>query len=584
MRVGIDVGGTFTDLALWDGERLSTAKVPTTPADQSEGVVTALEAGQVRDASLVHGTTAATNALLERSGARTVLVTDEGFEDLLEIGRQDRPSLYDTSAIRAVPLVEAHHRIGVPGRASLGSSVRPDDLAATVDRVVEAAPGAVAISCLFSFDDPAREMDIETAIASVLPDVAISRSSEVAPEFREYERSSTTVINAYLTPVVAGYLERLGRVAGSAGVVGEPTVMRSSGGLIDLHGASRLPASIVLSGPAGGVVAAAALGSALGRTSLVSFDMGGTSTDVCRITDGDPEVAFEQRIAGLPNRMPSVAVHTVGAGGGSLAWVDDGGALRVGPRSAGAVPGPAAYGRGGKSPTVTDANLIAGRLADDAALGSSVRLDRTLAQRALMRVGEVLDMSSDAIATGIIEIVESHMERAVRVVSIEQGTDPRGADLVAFGGAGALHATALARRLDMAGVLVPPHAGVFSAFGLLLAPPRSDVVRGVLLSPGDRTLGEVVASVITEATRRLTEAPESIDSFADVRYRGQSHEISVPVGVADSWDEVAGRFHDLQRLVVPHSHSISCLHTGRLEILIVGHDQSLRTAPNSTLL
>jgi N-methylhydantoinase A len=544
MRAGIDVGGTFTDLAFWNGSTLITAKVPSTPDDQSTGVVDAVEAGSASGASLVHGTTVATNALLERAGATTALVTDAGFEDLLEIGRQHRPSLYDLDDTRPPPLVDAAGRLGVEGRSTFdGSTEVAGGLEPVLSRLVELAPESVAISMLYAFVDAAREEAVEAAVRTALPGTPVSRSSVVAPEFREYERASTTVINAYLVPKVAHYLERLGRVAGAAGIVGNPTVMRSSGGLIGLHDAARLPASIVLSGPAGGVVAAAALGDALGHRSLVSFDMGGTSTDVCRITDGRPEVGFEQAIGGLPNRMPSVAVHTVGAGGGSLGWVDDGGALRVGPRSAGAVPGPAAYGRGGDQATVTDANLLAGRLAAGASLGDSVSLDAGLARAALDALASRLGLDAAVVASGIIEVVEAHMERAVRVVSVEQGADPREAVLVAFGGAGALHATALARRLEMAGVLIPAHAGVFSAVGLLLAPPRSDAVRGVLLHPGNAALDGVLEATRSEAGERLGADAVTIESFVDVRYRGQSHELSVPLEPGQGWRVLADRFH-----------------------------------------
>jgi N-methylhydantoinase A len=547
-HAGIDVGGTFTDLAAWDGSRLQTAKVPTTPEDQSKGVVEALRAGDLDRAGLVHGTTVATNALLERTGAATALVVDAGFEDLIEIGRQDRPSLYDVAQVRSAPLVTADHRIGLAGRDAHDGPGRldPDALDEMVERLVRLAPDAVAVSTLFSFLDPARESAIEAAIEEALPGVAVSLSSRVAPEFREFERTSTTVINAYLTPVVSRYLAALGSAVGAAGVIGAPGVMRSSGGLIGLDEASRLPASIVLSGPAGGVVAAGAYGTALGHRSLVSFDMGGTSTDVCRITDGKPEVAFERAIDGLPNRQPSVAIHTVGAGGGSIGWMDSGGALRVGPQSAGALPGPAAYGRGGSLPTVTDADLAVGRLGAGGPLG----LDEDAAVRALRDLGTALGLAPVETAGGIIEVVEAHMERAVRVVSVEEGADPRDAVLVAFGGAGAMHATALARRLDMQGVVVPPHAGVFSALGLLLAPPRADVVRGVVLEPG-HPLDETLRSVAERARVDLVaagSAPVRIATSVDIRYRGQSHETSVVADIGERWEPIVERFHEAHRV------------------------------------
>jgi N-methylhydantoinase A len=547
-QTGIDVGGTFTDLASWDGTALHTAKVPTTPDDQSRGVVDALGSAPTRGSSLVHGTTVATNALLERAGAVTALVTDAGFEDLIEIGRQDRPSLYDVSRTRTTPLVAATHRLGLAGRDQHDQPGHLDAaaVAEVVTRLVALQPASVAVSTLFSFLHPDRERALRDALRDALPDVTVSISSSVAPEFREFERTSTTVINAYLMPMVARYLSRLGNAVAAVGVGGVPTVMRSSGGLIGLEEAARLPASIVLSGPAGGVVAAGAYGTALGKRSVISFDMGGTSTDVCRITDGLPQVSFERSIDGLPNRMPSVAIHTVGAGGGSVGWIDAGGALRVGPHSAGADPGPASYGRGGAAPTVTDADLLIGRLGNDGPLG----LDAAAAHDVLRILGHRIGLDPLATARGIVEVVEAHMERAVRVVSVEEGADPRHSTLVAFGGAGAMHATALARRLDMAGVVVPPHAGVFSALGLLLAPPRADVVRGVLLAAG-ADLDAAVSGVMDAARRDLVatgSAVVDVTASADVRYRGQSHETPVGYAPGEGWDRLIERFHEAHRV------------------------------------
>jgi N-methylhydantoinase A len=315
-----------------------------------------------------------------------------------------------------------------------------------------------------------------------------------------------------------------------------------------LAAARALPVAALLSGPAGGVVASAALGAVLGDTRLISFDMGGTSTDVCRIDGGDPEVGYERVIDGLPVRVPTVAIHTVGAGGGSIGWADTGGALRVGPRSAGATPGPAAYGRGGGEPAVTDANLVLGRIPGDARLAGRVALDVGLSRAALARLGEAVGLDVVGVATGMIEVVEAHMERAVRAVSVEEGADPRPARLVAFGGAGGLHATALARRLEMRGVVVPPHAGVFSALGLLLAPPRHDTARSVLLDDADATgLDRAVRAVMDDARDGLAAlggSAEVVEAFVDVRYRGQAHETTVPYRPAEGWTALEDRFHD----------------------------------------
>ncbi|MCB2222679.1 MAG: hydantoinase/oxoprolinase family protein [Actinobacteria bacterium] len=545
MHTGADVGGTFTDVAVWDGRRLATAKVPST-GDQSEGVVQGIREASPHRGALIHGTTVATNALLERTGASTVLVADEGFEDLLEIGRQDRPSLYDAAVTRTAPLAGRGRRIGSPGRRDhRGARSAPLDPARVAAAVAALGPEAVAVSLLYSYRDGADEQALAGAIAAALPGVAVSCSSQVVAEFREFERASTTVLNAYLGPVTSRYLRSLAARAVAEGVPPGISVMRSSGGLMALEDAARLPAAVLLSGPAGGVVAATAVGEALGRRHIVSFDMGGTSTDVCRIDGGRPEVAYERAIDGLPCRMPAVAIHTVGAGGGSVGWADPGGALRVGPRSAGAVPGPASYGRGGEDPAVTDANLALGRLAGGAELGGSVRLDAAAALAALGRLGAQVGMTAAGTALGMVEVVEAHMHRAIRRVSVEEGADPRRAALVAFGGAGGLHATALARRLQMDGVIVPPHAGVFSAVGLLLAPPRADAARTVLLA-GERGLAGAASAVAVDALAALG-ADGEVAVVADLRYRGQSHETSVPYEPGEPWEALAARFHDAHR-------------------------------------
>jgi len=544
MHTGADVGGTFTDVVVWDGQRLHTSKVPST-AEQSEGVIDGVSAIDADPGTLLHGTTVATNALLERRGARTVLVTDAGFEDLLEIGRQDRPSLYETTVVRTEPVADRASRIGVLGRRDhRGRRDEPLDSEDVAERVAALDPEAVAISLLYSYLDDTDERQLAEAIADKVPGVIVSRSSEVVSEFREFERASTTVLNAYLAPEVSRYLQSLRERAAGAGIAPEISVMRSSGGLVTLEDAARLPAAILLSGPAGGVVAATAVGEALGRDHIISFDMGGTSTDVCRIDHGRPEVAYERAIDGLPCRMPAVAIHTVGAGGGSIGWADAGGALRVGPRSAGSIPGPVSYGKGGTEPAVTDANLALGRIPAGAELGGSVRLDAIAAGISLAGLGQQLGMPPDRVALGVIEVVEAHMHRAIRRVSVEEGADPRRAALVAFGGAGGLHATALARRLDMAGVIVPPHAGVFSAVGLLLAPPRADAARTVMLTD-ENGLPEAAAAVEQEALAALG-GSGTLTVVADVRYRGQSHETSVPYR-GDRWEVLAERFHDAHR-------------------------------------
>ena len=549
--LGIDVGGTFTDVATWDGAAMAVGKVPSTPHDQSEGVMAgagaAMQAGGRAD--LLHGTTVATNALLERRGARTLLVTDAGFESLIEIARQDRPSLYDPFADRADPLADDGMRLGVEVPAA-GLDDEPDSVAdlvaaAAQDRGAE----AVAVCLMYSYADPAVERALADRLRRIV-DVPVSASAEVVAEFREYERFSTAVLNAFLSPEVSRYMGNLADRGGRAGFIDEISVMRSSGGLVSLDHASAFPASILLSGPAGGVVAAAALGELMGCDTLISFDMGGTSTDVCRIRRGRPEVTYNREIAGHACLMPSVAVHTVGAGGGSVAWADPGGALRVGPRSAGADPGPACYGRGGTEPAVTDANLVLGRLDPSAKLAGTVALRRELAMGAFERLGEELSLELIEAALGAVAVVESHMTHAVRAVSVEQGTDPRDAALMAFGGAGGLHATALARSLDMDGVIVPPYAGVFSAFGLLLSPPRADGAQTVNVTGADRGRLPLAARDLLAATRRRIEADSGRAAatavlIVDMRYLGQAHETSVPYTEGESWEVLCERFHRL---------------------------------------
>lgn len=534
MTIGVDVGGTFTDVVYWDGLRLNTAKVPSTP-DQSDAV--RIGADQVAGSDntvLLHGTTVATNALLERTGARTVLITDAGFEDLIEIARQDRPSLYDSKSDRPAPLVDRPDRIGWAPGSDLNQLLS--------SRTAQ----SIAIALLDSFKDGRVELALAEQVRALWPDVPISLSHVVSGEFREYERVSTTVLNAYLRPPVASYLNSLEqRMSDRSDRV---LVMRSNGGLTTASGAAELAASIVLSGPAAGVVAAAACGNAHGWSRVISFDMGGTSTDVCRIEDGTPEIGSERAIAGITCRMPTVAVHTIGAGGGSIGWADSGGAMRVGPHSAGAWPGPASYGRGGTRATVTDAHLVAGRLGSERPLAGEVSLDIEAAVAAVTRLGDSLGLGGRQGASGILEVVDALMERAIRRVTIEEGADPRQAPLLAFGGAGGLHATSLARSLDMPAVLIPPHAGVFSALGLLLSPPRQDVARTIVMDEGDgrleSCLREQMGEVKNSFVKAMGASPDRINARADLRYRGQSHETSVWMSPGEGWTALSSRFHE----------------------------------------
>jgi N-methylhydantoinase A len=541
-RLGVDVGGTFTDLvALVDG-RLKTGKVPSTPRDQSEGVMDSLEAAGIEEAAaFAHGMTVATNALLERRGARTGLVTTAGFRDVIEIGRQDRPALYALAERRPEPLVPRELRFCVRERMGPGGEIEAlddDSVREAIDGLREAEVEAVAVCLLFAFLHPEHERAVGEAIREGLPDVHVSLSCEVLPEFREYERFSTTVADAYLGPRLRSYLERLGSRASDAGVP-EPLVMQSSGGVIELEAAAANAAACVLSGPAGGVVGAAHVARAGGFEDVLTFDMGGTSTDVAPVVGGEPQTSTESVVAGVPIKLPMVDVHTVSAGGGSIAWADAGGALRVGPRSAGADPGPAAYGKGGEEPTVTDANLLCGLLADGAELGGELTLDGSLAETALAALGEKLGLDALETALGVIRVANAEMGRALRVISVERGLDPRDFALVAFGGAGGMHACALAEELGMTRVLMPRAGGVLSALGLAMSDVRRDYVRPLLCSLDELGRLDEPFAEMEQAARDDLGEPE-LRRLADLRYRRQSFELTVDAGDPG---ELAERFH-----------------------------------------
>jgi N-methylhydantoinase A len=525
----VDVGGTFTDVVVFGDGTLGGRKVPTS-RDQAEGVIAAVEGTLGPGDVLLHGTTAGTNALLEGTGARTALVTTRGFEDLIEIGRQSRPSLYDPFADRPPPLVPSDLRFGYDG------DVEP------ISRLLkDTAVEAIAVALVRSHLDPSDEMRLAGRLEADIG-VPVSAGYLVSPEFREYERVATTVLDAYLTPGLARYLSRLDRALAMA----HRLAMTSSGGLLPFASAARRAGRLVLSGPAAGVVAAAELGRAKGYASVISFDMGGTSTDVCRIDGSAPGASFRP-VAGRVNRVPSLPVRTIGAGGGSLAWVDEGEALRVGPRSAGSDPGPAAYGRGGAAATVTDANVVLGRIPPSLALGGSVDLDGDAARAALQVIGERIRLDPEAVAKGIVEVVDTYMEGALRAVSVEEGKDPRDSVLVAFGGAGGLHASRLARRLGMGKTLVPPFSGVFSALGLLLAHPGSDAAKTVMLEEDNVMLGSSRNQILAAARATFSadhgREPDREEGWAHVRYVGQSHELTVPL--AGEWHQLRSDFETL---------------------------------------
>jgi N-methylhydantoinase A len=546
-RFGVDVGGTFTDVVVLTDGRMTLEKVPSTAADQSLGVLAGIAAAGVpltQDVELAHGMTVATNALLERRGARTALITTEGFRDVIEIGRQDRPGMYDLARPRPPALVPRELRFTVRERVGAGGEVvtplDEDSLRAAVERVRAAEVDAVAVCLLFSFLRPEHERRVGEALRVALPDVRVSLSSEVLPELREYERTATVAADAYVRPVLASYLERLVRRLRDAGGP-DPLVMQSSGGVTDVPGAVRRAAACALSGPAGGVVGAAHVGALSGLGDLLTFDMGGTSTDVSLVVGGVAQVTTENVIAGIPLRFPMVDVHTVSAGGGSIAWVDDGGALRVGPRSAGAEPGPIAYGLGGAEPAVTDADLLLGYLSGGAVLGGSVALDLDAVRRAFTAFGERLGLDAVGAAAGVVAVADAEMTRALRRVSVERGHDPRELTLVAFGGAGPLHALAVAEELGATRVAIPRACGVLSALGLAICGLRRDYVAPLrhelaTLAPAD--LETAFAALEDEARRDLPNG--RCERGADVRYRGQSFELTVD---ASDRGTLAERFH-----------------------------------------
>ncbi len=552
--IGVDVGGTFTDVALSVDDRLVTAKVPTTD-DQSvgvlEGIAKACQEAGIDPSDLdefAHAMTVSVNALLERGGAKTALVTTEGFRDVLEIGRQDRPDLYDLEVEKPEPLVPRRRRFEVEERTTADGVEQPVDpeevrsLAATL-RAQDVE--AVAVSLLHAYADPTNEAVVTEILREAL-DVPVSASHEVLAEFREYERTSTTAVDAYVRPAIDSYVGRLVEEAHVSGIPA-PKIMQANGGIADPETVRKHAVTTTLSGPAAGVVGAAATVDDTDVEGLVTFDMGGTSSDVSLVRDGDAERTTDSEIAGIPIRTPMVDVNTVGAGGGSIAWVDTGGALRVGPRSAGADPGPACYGRGGTNPTVTDANVVLGYIGAETALGGEMTLDVTAAHDALEALAAEAGLAGALeAAQGVYRVANATMTRTIRSVTVERGHDPREFALVAFGGAGPMHATALAEALDIDRVVVPRPSGVLSAFGLLAADESYDAVRtvGVELSTADRDrLERVYDDLVSDVLADVSDRDAAVVSrAADCRYAGQSFELTVPVDETLDMSAIRERF------------------------------------------
>ena len=554
MRVGVDVGGTFTDLAaLTPDGAIEVRKVATTPDDPAVGMFRALDALATRDERrgtgaatsrpvprpsspvpidvLIHGTTIATNALLERRGARVVLVTTRGFEDLLWLGRQDRAALYDLARHHPPPLVAREDVVPAGERMGPTGVLEPltdGEVARVVAGVRALAPEAVAIALLFAFRDPTHERRLASALRDGLPHVPVAASHEVLPLFREFERTSTTTVEAYLRPRVSTYLERLDGGVRQSGI-GALCIMTSSGGTRAPAAAAAHAASLALSGPAGGVVGARLVAAAVGLSDLLTLDMGGTSADASLVVGGAPLADSAGAVGGVPLALPAVLIETVSAGGGSIARVDEGGALRVGPESAGAVPGPACYGRGGERPTVTDACLALGWLDAGSPLADDVRLDTAAAERALLRLGPAAGGDSTRVAAGIVAVAGAAMARALKRVSVARGLDPRRMALLPFGGAGALFGCQLADALGMGTIVIPPHPGTLSALGLASAAERADLLAS-FHRPVDglepRALALAFAPLLAEGARQIPGG--TLRRYADCRFAGQGYEVTVP--------------------------------------------------------
>ncbi|MBM1172394.1 hydantoinase/oxoprolinase family protein [Microvirga arabica] len=549
-RIGVDSGGTFTDVCLFDDQtgRLEIWKVPSTPDDPSRGISTGVAeglstvGGHPDEVSFLgHGTTVATNALIELRGVKTGLIVTDGFRDLLEIGRQKRPSLYDMNVEKPEILVSRDRRIEVPERlrsdGSVDTPLSEEAVRAAVSRLSEADVKAIAVCFIYGFLNTEHEAAARRIIEEEFPGVFVSTSHEVAPEFREYERLSTTVVNAYLGPVMQSYIHRLQQRLKDLGVKTTPHLTQSNGGVIGFETAADLPVRTVLSGPSTGVVAAQAIGRMAGLSNLITFDVGGTSSDVALLQNGVCKLTGEANVHGYPIKAPMLDIHTVGAGGGSIAYVDSGGLLKVGPRSAGADPGPVCYGRGNTEPTVTDANIVLQTLNPVEILGGRMKVRRDLAVEAVQRLADRLGLGVMETAQGIISVVTANMAKAIRVISVQRGHDPRDYALMAFGGAGPLHAARLAKELDISKIIVPRTPGTLCALGLLLTDLRADFAISRLAQLTEEALPDVqegFAKLERQALdwfeqEGIAADRQIITRTVDMRYIGQNYELSVPV-------------------------------------------------------
>lgn len=550
-RVGVDSGGTFTDICLVeaDGGAIRVWKVPSTPDDPSRAIAGGVTEGLEKSAgatpkdviSFGHGTTVATNALIQHRGVKTGLITTDGFRDLLEIGRQRRPHLYDLQCDKPALLVTRDLRKEVPERLRHDGRVEKpldeDAVRAAARDLKAAGVQSVAVTFLYSYIDPRHEMRVREILAEEFPEAFVTCSHEVAPEFREFERLSTAVVNAYLGPVMAKYIERLGPRLDEAGLKGPRHITQSNGGVMSFATARDHAVRTVLSGPATGVVGAMKVGALSGFPNIITFDMGGTSTDVALIENGRPKLAGEMEVHGYPLKTPMLDIHTVGAGGGSIAFLDAGGHLKVGPRSAGGAPGPVCYGLGNTEPTVTDANVVLQTLNPQYLLGGRMKIDQAKAKAAVAELAGRLGLDVMATAQGIISVVTANMAKAIRLVSVQRGHDPREYTLVAFGGAGPLHSARLARELDIPRVLVPRNPGILCALGLLMTDLQTNYAQTRLMPVALDTLG-AMAGVFADLDRRsqawftaenIPGKDQRTRRTIDMRYAGQNYELSIPM-------------------------------------------------------
>ncbi len=572
LRVAIDIGGTFTDLVAYDEAtgRLWEAKASSTPADFAQGVLDAIAAGAVSPEAigyLVHGTTVVINAITQRRGVRTALVTTAGFRDVLEIGRGNRPDMYNLNFHKPRPFVPRRLRFEIRERVMADGTVRVPIHLEDLDTVVEACRAndveAIAVCFLHAYAHPQHERLAADYLRARLPQVTVSISSEITQEWREYERSSTVVLNAYVQPILDRYLSHLESRLSAQGMTGQRFVMLSNGGTATFDAARRQPIQLVESGPAGGIIGAALVGERIGEPNVIAFDVGGTTAKCSLIEGGELRIAHDYRLEwtplspGYPVRIPVVDIVEIGAGGGSIAWFDEGGALRVGPISAGADPGPACYGRGGTEPTVTDAMLIAGIIDPAFFLGGRLPIDIELARQAYAPVAKRLGVTIEEAAAGVIRIVNEHAIDALKLISVRRGYDPRDFTLVAFGGGGPMHAAPLASELGVKRVVIPPFPGTFSAWGMLMTEPRIDLTRTRVTRLDATTITE-----ITEVFRELeAEAAAQLAAqgfergdrirhrrSADMRYYGQEHTVRVPIGNQEmALEALAASFHELHR-------------------------------------